>query len=388
MRNLPVFTLPPLAANRRQTWAERWCRRLLAQADVQLDGERPHDLQVRDPRMFRATLLGGSLGFGESYMNGWWDCQRLDALFTRLLSHGIDARAGRRPAQWLQLLRDRLINAQSRRRAFQVGRQHYDLGNLLYSRLLDPTMSYSCGYWARARDLATAQRDKLALICAKLGLQPGMRLLDIGCGWGGLAEYAAREHGVRVVGVTISQEQAALARERCAGLPVEIRLQDYRSIDERFDRVVSVGMFEHVGHRNYQRFMEIAYRCLGPGGLLLLHTIGNSYTASTVDPWIEKYIFPNGILPSVQQIARAAEKRFVIEDWHNFGADYDRTLMSWHANFEHAWPQLAPHYDERFHRMFRYYLLCCAGAFRARDTQLWQVVLARGGVRGGYRAPR
>jgi cyclopropane-fatty-acyl-phospholipid synthase len=277
-----------------------------------------------------------------------------------------------------------LTNLQSRSRAFIVGEQHYDLGNLLYQCMLDPRMTYTCGYWAKAGDLEQAQTDKLDLSCRKLGLQPGQRVLDIGCGWGSFAEFAARQYGVRVVGITISREQAELARQRCRGLPVDIRLQDYRELDEPFERIVSLGMFEHVGWRNYVTYMGVVQRCLADGGLFLLHSIGSNRSLAHADPWIDRYIFPNGGLPSIAQIGRAIEKDFVMEDWHNFGADYDRTLMAWHANFERHWPQLAGHYDQRFRRMWRYYLLSCAGAFRARDIQLWQIVLSKGGVPGGY----
>jgi cyclopropane-fatty-acyl-phospholipid synthase len=265
-----------------------------------------------------------------------------------------------------------------------VGEQHYDLGNLLYQCMLDSRMTYTCAYWSKATDLEQAQTDKLALSCRKLGLQPGQRVLDIGCGWGSFAEFAARHYRVQVVGITISREQAELARQRCRGLPVEIRLQDYRELHEPFERIVSLGMFEHVGCRNYSTYMQVVRRCLADGGLFLLHSIGSNRSLAHADPWIDRHIFPNGGLPSIAQIGKAIEKDFVMEDWHNFGADYDRTLMAWHANFEHHWPQLEGRYDQRFRRMWRYYLLTCAGAFRARDLQLWQIVLSKGGVPGGY----
>ena len=212
-----------------------------------------------------------------------------------------------------------------------------------------------------------------------------MRLLDIGCGWGSLMGYAAAHYGVACVGVTVSREQVEWARQRYAGLPVEFRLQDYREVDERFDRIASVGMFEHVGHKNYRVFMSAVLRCLQPDGLFLLHTIGKNTRRGAIDPWVDRDIFPNGELPSVGQIGDALDDLFVVEDLHNFGADYDRTLMAWHANFEAAWPQFSERLGERFRRMWRYYLLSSAGAFRARDIQLWQWVLSPRGVEGGYR---
>nr|EKX3870093.1 cyclopropane fatty acyl phospholipid synthase [Pseudomonas aeruginosa] len=284
-------------------------------------------------------------------------------------------------------LRYRLRNLQNIRRAWQVGRQHYDLSNELYKAMLDSRLTYSCGYWENATNLEQAQEAKLELICRKLQLKPGMRLLDIGCGWGSLMAYAAQHHGVECVGVTVSQEQANWAGDRYRDLPVEFRLQDYRSLNERFDRIASVGMFEHVGHKNHRAFMQVAHRCLADNGLLLLHSIGKNARRGHPDPWIDRYIFPNGDLPSIGQIGDAADDLFVVEDLRNFGADYDRTLMAWHANFEAAWPRFsAP--GERFRRMWRYYLLSCAGAFRARDIQLWQWVLSKRGVIGGYRRPQ
>ncbi len=214
-----------------------------------------------------------------------------------------------------------------------------------------------------------------------------MRVLDIGCGWGSFMAYAAEHYGVECIGVTISREQAAWVKARYADLPIEVRLQDYRSIEGRFDRIASIGMFEHVGHRNYRTFMDVAARCLEADGLFLLHTIGKQADEGATDPWIHRYIFPNGEIPTLQQISTACAQTFLIEDVHNFGADYDRTLMAWHANFERAWPRFADRLGERFGRMWRYYLLSCAGAFRARNLQLWQLVLSPRGVEGGYRRP-
>lgn len=368
---------------------------IFAQCGVTIDGDQPFDIRIHDERFHRRVLSMGSLGLGESYMDGWWDCTRLDEFFARILRDDIRNKVRR---QWPVVRATAvawLMNLQSPERAYDVGRHHYDAGNDLYRAMLDRRMTYSCGYWRDAYTLDAAQEAKLDLICRKLGLLPGMRVLDIGCGWGSFARFAAERHGVSVVGVTVSREQVTLARELCAGLPVEIRLQDYRQLGarvanelHRFDRVVSIGMMEHVGYRNYAAFFDIAHRCLTEDGLLLLHTIGSRKTDVTTDPWILKYIFPNSMLPSMRQLAQAAEGRFVTEDWHSFGPDYDRTLMAWHANFEAAWPRLAGQYDERFHRMWRYYLLSCAGSFRARRNQLWQIVYSKNGIPGGYTSVR
>jgi len=269
-----------------------------------------------------------------------------------------------------------------------VGRRHYDVGNDVFEAMLDSRLIYSCGYWEQATTLEQAQVDKLDLICRKLQLQPGDRLLDIGCGWGGLVRHAAEHYGVSATGITVSREQLALAQQRCAGWPVDLRLMDYRQVQGRFDKIVSVGMFEHVGTKNYPAYLDHVLQLLSADGLFLLHTIGSDLTCAATDPWIDRYVFPNGKLPSAQELSQALEGRFLIEDWHNFGLDYDRTLMAWSARLEAAWPQLAGHYDERFHRRWRYYLLCCAGFFRSRQGQLWQLVLSRRTRAQPYRSVR
>ena len=360
---------------------------ILGTVDVQVDGPRPWDIRVRDERFFRRALSQGALGLGESYMDGWWEVERLDQLFERLAR--LEARRIPIPAslKWL-LLTDRVINRQSRARAHRIGEHHYDLGNDLFEAMLDRHMAYSCGYWQDARTLDEAQEAKLDLVCRKLRLEPGQRVLDIGCGWGSFVRFAAERYGVTALGINNSAEQAALGQQRCAGLPVEIRQQDYREVGGTFDHVVSIGMFEHVGPRNYRSFFEVARRCLKPDGLLLLHTIGSHAAGRTVDAWTEKYIFPDGAQPAIGQVAAAIEGLFVMEDWHNFGADYDPTLMAWFANFDAAWGRLQPKYGDRFYRMWTYFLLSCAGSFRARRNNLWQVVLSPGGVAGGYRSVR
>jgi cyclopropane-fatty-acyl-phospholipid synthase len=370
---------------------DRWYRiveELLSAAGIAINGNRACDIKVHNPALFKRILQEGSLGFGESYMDGWWDCERLDVLFTRVLQAGVDERLPKNLSDIARIAYTRLFNLQSRKRAWQVGKEHYDIGNDLFRAMLDPYMQYSCGYWKEADTLEQAQLAKLKMICEKLQLKPGMSLLDIGCGWGGLAQYAAENYGVTVHGVTISAEQQKLAQERCAGLDVEILLQDYRDLNRQFDRIVSVGMFEHVGPKNYDTYFRVAARNLKPDGLFLLHTIGANQTNLHVDAWINKYIFPNGCLPSVRHIAEASEGRFVMEDWHNIGADYDRTLMAWYENFKQAWPMLSEGYSERFERMFTYYLNACAGAFRSRDIQLWQVLFSPKGVEGGVRVFR
>lgn len=359
---------------------------LLATAGIGTDGRRRWDLDVHDRRFYDRVLAEGSLGFGESYMDGWWDCEALDEMFFRAIRSHLDEKMPLTARTVLCYLESVVCNFQTKRRAGKVGERHYDLGNEFFQAMLDPAMQYSCACFRGAGDLATAQQRKLDLICLKLGLAAGMRLLDIGCGWGGLARHAALHHGCRVVGITISREQAAFASEFCRGLPVEIRLVDYRDVREAFDRVVSVGMMEHVGYKNYRTYFETVSRSLVPGGLLLCQTIGNDRSGTRCDPWINRHIFPNSMLPSAAQVARAAEGLLVLEDVENFGADYDRTLLAWEQNFNRAWDRFSARYGGRFRRMWRFYLLSCAGAFRARSLQLFQFVFSKGGVPGGWAA--
>jgi cyclopropane-fatty-acyl-phospholipid synthase len=377
-----TMTPPSITGNER---LHRATVELLDKAAIRVNGSNPWDMQIKAAGVPERAFSQGNLGLGEAYMDGAWDAEELDEFFARLLGTRLTDQI--KPLRLLgYALTAKLLNRQGKQRAKKVGEVHYDLGNDFYAAMLDSRMTYTCGYWATATDLEQAQRDKLDLICRKLQLQPGMRVLDIGCGWGSFMAYAAEHYGVECVGVTISKEQVAWAQEHYGdGLPLEFRLQDYRDVNEKFDAIASVGMFEHVGRKNYRTYMEVAHRCLHDDGLFLLHTIGKNMRKSAPDPWIDKYIFPNGDLPSVGQIGDAVDNLFVVEDVHNFGADYDKTLMAWFDNFEKAWPRFEQMLGQRFYRMWRYYLLSCAGAFRARDIQLWQWVLSKEGVRNGYR---
>ena len=357
---------------------------ILEDADIVIGGSRPHDVIVHDQRLWGRILSHGTLGVGEAYMDGWFDVEALDQFVTRLLDADIYAHLKPDLGLAISVLRGRLLNLQ-RLRVREVGEKHYDIGNDLYAAMLDRRMIYSCGYWKEVDTLDAAQEAKLDLICRKAGLQPGMRILDIGSGWGGFLKFAAERYGIEGVGITISKAQAAYAEANKGDLPIETRLMDYMALEGRFDRIISIGMFEHVGYKNYRAYFRKARSLLAPDGLFVLHTIGNKFSSTHGDPWTEKYIFPNGMLPSVRQIATATERVFIMEDWHNFGADYDRTLMAWWANFDAAWPGLRERYGDRFYRMWKFYLQTFAAMFRVRNIQLWQVVLSPNGVRGGYR---
>lgn len=368
---------------------ESLLKNLFALAGIEVNGSNPWDIQVHDQRFYKRVITEVELGLGESYMDGWWDVEKLDEMICRIIRADLQNKLKRNLKVALQLAGFYLINMQARRRAFMVAQKHYDLSNDLFKRMLDKRMNYSCGYWKDAHSLEQAQEHKLELICKKLRLEPGMTVLDIGCGWGAFSKYAAEKYSATVVGITVSKEQLALGQELCRGLPVEFRLQDYGEVNEKFDRIVSIGMIEHVGYKNYRKYFETAHRCLKDDGLFLLHTIGEVRSTRATDAWTHKYIFPNGMLPSIAQLGKAMEGLMVMEDWHNIGADYDKTLMAWHDNFKNNWHEIKSSFDARFYRMWEYFLLSSAGAFRARSkNQLWQLVLSSKGVLGGYASVR
>ena len=361
---------------------------LLHAANIDINGNHPWDVRVHNEELYARVLANKELGVGESYMEGWWDCDRLDLMFEKIFTAHLDEKIKNNFWVLLKLSLLKVFNPQTGKRVYEVGEKHYDLGNQLFQTMLDNRMNYSCAYWPQAKTLDEAQLAKLDLICRKLYLKPGMKLLDIGCGWGSLAKFAAENYGVKVVGVTIAKEQYDYARESCAHLPVEIRLMDYRELHEKFDCIASVGMFEHVGFLNYPMYMAVVHRCLQEEGLFLLHCIGANESLVATNPWFDKYIFPHGALPSIAQIGKASEKLLVMEDWHNFGIDYDKTLMAWHANFNANRDKLNQQYDQRFCRMWNFYLLSSAASFRSRVLQLWQIVFSKTGIKTGYIALR
>jgi cyclopropane-fatty-acyl-phospholipid synthase len=372
---------PAAAVNSETRWKwprfemKRRVEKILSRADITIGGTREWDVTVNDERFYGRLLRFGSLGLGESYVDGWWDCPSLDQFFSRVLCADLD----RNPlCNWRSAIRRLLtsgFNQQTRSRAKRVARQHYDLGNELYQYMLDHRMVYTCGRWEHATNLDEAQEAKLDFVCRRLGLQPGMTLLDIGCGWGSLAKFAAQVYGATVFGITLSRQQMHLAREMCKGLPVQIRLRDYRDVYGTFDCVASLGMFEHVGYKNYRRFFETVHGCLRPGGLFFLSTIGSNDSFHVTDPWIDKYIFPNAYLPSAAQITKAMEGLFQLEDWENWAPDYERTTRAWFQNFQGHWGDLESRYGARFYRMWKYYLMGAAASFRARRSQVWQILM-------------
>ena len=342
---------------------------------------------------------GGLYELGEAYMRGVWDCDDLPELMYRLVKEdpSTNIRFKKVSPRFISyVILDQLGNAQVGKGAYEVAERHYDLGNDLFSRMLDTvTMTYTCGYWKNARSLEDAQVAKIDLLCRKLKLRPGMRVLDIGCGWGNFAQYAAKHYGVSVVGLTVSKEQAELARERCKGLDVEIVLEDYQKYTGTFDRIVSIEMIEAVGRKNIPTFFKMVERCLVDKGLFGLQVISaesfSRYSKATLDQyilWLRRRIFPNGYLPTLPQLIQPARGNLVMEDLHNFSADYEKTLYAWAQRFEAAWPTLSEKYGEPFYRMWMFYLNGCEALFRARMVQLYQIVYCKGGMSGGYEAVR
>jgi cyclopropane-fatty-acyl-phospholipid synthase len=360
--------------------SEKFLRDVFHLGGIEVNGPNPWDIQIHDPRSYDRILRDSALGLGESYLDGWWDCESIDQMVARILSANLDQQVKGNWKTALFYLRSQLLNYQTSSKAYEVGEKHYDLGNDLYSAMLDRRLNYTCAYWKNATTLDEAQEAKLDLVCRKIGLKAGMTVLELGCGWGSFAKFAAEKYGAQVLGLTVSKEQVALGMQLCKGLPVELRLQDYREVQGKYDAVISIGIMEHVGFKNYRTYMEVANRCLNENGIAFIHTIGGNRSVSSADGFTNKYIFPNGMLPSIAQLGKAMENLFVIEDLHNIGPHYDLTLMAWHANFERAWPTLQANYGERFYRMWRYYLLSSAGAFRCRGQQLWQIVMTRPGT--------
>ena len=357
---------------------ESTVRNQFASIGIVVNGRRESDPQIHHSRVYRSIALQGSLGLGESYMNGDLTVARLDLFVEKILRSDLGKRKYT-PMILKRLLKAVLFNLQSLSRSKIVCDVHYDLGNDLFQKMLDQRMVYTCGYWKDAKNLAEAQEHKLDLICKKLELKAGMKVLDIGCGFGSFMKYAAAKYGVECVGYSLSKEQIAYGEKDCAGLPIEFVFDDYRNIKGKFDRVVSVGMLEAVGYKNFRTYMQVIHNVLKEDGAALVHTVGHNHTTYITDPWVDRYIFPNGVLPSLKQMGAASEGLLVMEDLHNFGPDYATTLHAWHENFQAAWPELKSNYSETFKKMWEFYLLSFAGGFQARNWQLWQMVFTKKG---------
>jgi cyclopropane-fatty-acyl-phospholipid synthase len=360
--------------------AQEVCRDLLSAAGVTVNGSQPWDIQIHDERVYARVLRDGTLGAGEAYVEGWWDAPALDQCIDKLMRARIGDILRENWMVVAHAVRARIMNLQSITRSFDNGQQHYDIGNDLYAPMLGGRLLYTCAYWPGAKTLDEAQDAKLDLVCRKIGLAAGMRVLDLGCGWAGFASFAAERYGATVTGFTVSEEQVKWAKDHYGHLPIDIRLDDYRNATGTYDAVVSIGLMEHVGWKNYRSYMTLVDRLLAPGGVAFVHTIAGNRQRAHLDPWFDKYIFPNAVLPTLSQLVTAMQGLFVAEDIHNIGEDYDLTLMAWWHNFDAAWPTLRARYGDAFYRRWKYYLLASAGAFRARAQQLYQIVMTRPGT--------
>jgi cyclopropane-fatty-acyl-phospholipid synthase len=352
------------------------CIDVIENAGVKVNGQDPWDLTVHDDRLWMRILRDGHLGFGEAYMDGWWDSPSIDQMNDRMFRARVDREVRSNWVLIASALRAKIFNPQAAR-PFEIAEKHYDIGNDLYEAMLDKRMAYTCGYWREAKDLDAAQEAKLDLVCKKIGLRPGMRVLELGCGWGSFASFAAERYGATVSAYNVSKEQVAWINEKYAHLPITTHLDDYRHANGTFDAVVSIGLMEHVGPKNYRAYMELVDRTLAPDGVAFVHTIASNRPSAHTDPWFDRYIFPHAVFPTLGGLGAAMDDLLVPEDVHNIGQHYDPTLMAWWRNFDAAWPRLKDRYGDRFYRMWKYYLLTSAATFRSRLLQLYQLVFTR-----------
>ena len=369
--------------------SQDWLAQLLASADIHLNGSRPWDIQIKHPQTLQRLLSLGGFALGESYMDGWWECQAIDLMIERAMCAGLQEKLAT-PRAWWESFKGRMRPRDGVGQSRIVGRMHYAVGNQVFQAMLDPYMAHSCAYWVEgAQTLEEAQIAKLEMVCRKLQLRPGMRVLDMGCGWGSFMRYAAEHYGVTVLGLSNVPHQIELGKTLARHLPVQFELSDYAQFNtdgkSKFDRIVSIGTFEQLGQAHVAAFFETAKRCLKDDGWMLLQTQGKSNRQRLLDAWNDKYIYPQGYLPRLDEVTQASEAHFVVEDVHNIGADHDRTLLHWHQRFEMAWPQLRLSHDERFYRMWRFHLLSSAASFRTRHHQMWQLVLSPKGLHKVYR---
>lgn len=365
--------------------AETIVRDLFASAGVAINGSEPWDVTVHEQQFYANLLRYGELGLGESYIDGWWDCEALDLMIDKLLRAKLHKVIRGNLKMRLGVVKAIVFNLQSEKRATDSARAHYDIGNDLYRLMLGKRMQYTCGYFKDTDDLDEAQDAKLDLICRKLQLQPGMRVLELGCGFGGLAIYAAENYGVEVTGYNVSRAQLELAREMAGDLPVTFHMADYREASGQYDAVVSVGMMEHIGYKNHRTLMQVIHRSMTDDAVALVHTIGSNASRLRSEGFVDKYLFPNAVSPSVAQFGKAIDGLLVMEDVQNIGPHYSPTLLAWWKNFDEGYDQLDHSvYDARFYRLWRYYLLAASGASTSRKGQLWHWVMTKMGREHPY----
>ncbi|TMW56093.1 hypothetical protein Poli38472_008741 [Pythium oligandrum] len=387
---ITAFTLRTMLFPILQYRAANLMKKALAEANIVIG----RDIIVHDEEIFLDWVNRGMLAIGESYMAKKWEAVTpLDEVLRRLLAQPTEKRRKLLKSWNAKLvgLSAHIFNYQSPSRAGIVGSYHYDLGNDFFKLWLDPHMQYSCAYFKDIEDtdLDGAQRLKMHMIAQKLKLEPGMRVLEIGCGWGGLACYLAKNYNVHVTGITISNEQLKEARKWAEREGVShltsFEYQDYRGMHGQFDRVLSIAMLEAVGYKNMDMYYSVIERCLKPGGVAVVHSVtSNTSRKIPIQLWILKYIFPNGFLPSLQQMMKFTERKLIVEDVHNLGPDYDKTCFVWNQRFQEQWklgkienPMKTQSNPEVFKRMWEFYLLYCCAGFRQRTLQLTQTVYSK-----------
>ncbi len=350
---------------------------IFSRAGVSINGTKPWDIRVNDNRFYRDVLINGSLGLGESYMRQQWTTDDLEGLFYRLCSSDLEKTSRRIPSQHFSRLFDFFINRQSHARAKSNAEHHYNLGNDLFFEFLGKFKNYSCGYFENADTLDEAQAAKMHKLCQLLDLKKGDRLLDVGGGWGEFAKFAATQYDCDVTSINIAQEQINHAREHCRDTAVEIVKSDYRDMTGTYNKIAVVAMFTHVGHKNYRVFMQTMSGLLEPGGKMVMETVGGLESKTRCEPWTDKYIFPGGLIPSMEQIDHSVRGLFKRDSVHEFGHHYAVTLQHWHRNFIEAWPRLRAHYSESMRLMFEYFFLSVAGDFRAKGLLHYHIAFSK-----------
>lgn len=339
---------------------------------------------IKDPDVYRRVLVQGDLGLGESYMDGQWESNDLEAFVAEMLK--LEVVKKDLGLLGLPLLSSAIVGSVSwllfptnlsASGAKQNIAKHYDISMKLYEQMLGPTMQYSGAYYhAPDMSLEAAQIAKMRLVAEKLDLKPGMKVLELGCGFGALADLMATEYGVEVTGVTLSEDQHAYAKKHFKNGKVDIRLQDYRSMTGQFDRIYSVGIFEHIGRNCYETYFEKCQELLKDDGIMVIHTIGFCRSGQwNHGGWMNTYIFPGAELPTMSHFTQQFQEQWHLEDWQSFGVSYAKTLRAWKDNLNN-WQGLEE-FDQSFRRMWEYYLMCCAASFQARRTKLWQLVYTK-----------
>ena len=377
--------------------AEKFVRDLFSQVEIEVNGSNPWDPQVHNPAAYNMMVSRGSVGLGETYMHGYWDCEQLDQFFARVTS--VDLRK-LIPVNFPTVslaVGAYLKNRQLPKAAWEVGRMHYDLPDEVWEATLDSAMTGSCAYYRNPTDtLEEAQLNKCRMTLDKVGLKSGHSLLDIGVGWAAFSGLAAQEYGAHPIGITVSEGQKAYIHKRY-GEAIDVRVNPWQETElrEPVDCIVSAEMFEHVGSDNYRSFFEFCRRSIKEDGLMNLHTIVRHTPSKHIDPWMDKYIYPGGCIPTLGQITTAVHGLFHVVDVHDIGGHYPATLRAWMDNFRRNWDSVKSLGSARlgmdpevFCRMWLYHYMASAGGFMSSRISVHQIVLSPNGVPGRYQSIR